>query len=112
VVAKRVAVGLLASVVLALGVAIIPVHITPGGAGAIRCGRSLLPGQFEPDDAEGLGHFCRRAAVTRAAETTAAVAGVLLIGVVPRGRRWWLAIPIGVILLMGGLVGILGNAVD
>jgi hypothetical protein len=106
-----VSVGVLTLVVLAIGVALVPVHITPGGAGAIRCGRSLLPGQFQPDDAEGLGGSCRHAAITRTAETVIAAAGVLLIGLTP--RRWrWVAVPVGAVFTIGGLLAIFGNAID
>jgi hypothetical protein len=111
VVVRRVSVGVLALVVLGIGIALVPVHITPGGAGAIRCGRSLLPGQFQPDDAEGLGDSCRQAATTRTAETLVAVAGVMLIGLTP--RRWrWVAVPVGAVFTIGGLLAIFGNAID
>lgn len=61
--------------VLAIGFVVVPVHVSPGN-GSIRCGHSLLPGQFQPDDAEGLGHVCRQAAGARTLETIAAAIGV------------------------------------
>jgi hypothetical protein len=107
---RRVLLAVVAGVIVALLTIALPVHVTPGGGGSLRCAHSSL-GRSTEGHSEGLGEICADAVDERvrvAALIGVGMAAMVVSAVGPRRTRA-ITFGLGAVLVGAGAFGVVGN---